>query len=90
MNDQELHTLLEKLHEEINQTDNIADEDRALLTHIDGDIRALLERSEEDDEPSSPLDLRQLEDAIQRYEVTHPTLTITLTRLAAILSNAGI
>lgn len=90
MNDPELRNLLEKLHQEIEQADNLDDKDREMLNHVDADIRALLNRSKDEEEQPFPLNLEQLEEAIQIYQVSHPTLTILLTRLAAILSNAGI
>ncbi len=90
MKDQELHDLLEQLHQEIEQADSIDEKDRELLSHIGADIRTLLDQTQDAEEEPSPLDLSQLEESIQIFEVTHPTLTITLNKLLAILSNAGI
>jgi len=90
MNDPELRNLLEKLHQEIEQADNLDDKDREMLNHVGADIRALLNRSKDEEEQPFPLNLEQIENAIQVYEVSHPSLTILLTRLIAILSNAGI
>ncbi len=90
MNNQELHQLLEQLHQEIEENDNIDEKDRELLGHISRDIRTLLESSDGEREPAFSIDLTRIEETIQLYEVSHPTLTITLNRLLAILSNAGI
>ena len=90
MNDQELHDLLEQLHQEIEEADSIDEKDRGVLTDIGADIRKLLDQTQDAEEEPSPLDLSQLEESIQIFEVTHPTLTDTLNKLLSILSNAGI
>jgi hypothetical protein len=87
MKDQELHKLLEQLHEEIERTQNIDEQGEQLLRDLESDIQHLLDRSETSAHPST---VQRLEDSIRYYEVTHPTLTSTLSKLLAILSNAGI
>jgi hypothetical protein len=90
MDDQELHELLEQLHAEIERSDTIDKEEQQLLQHLEEDIRLLLARSESGENPSEPSMVKRLEEAIDQYEVTHPDLTMSLSKLLAILSNAGI
>ena len=90
MDDPELHEALVKLHQELEQADNLDDESRQQLQHLMGDIRTALDRqppsSEEEDE--SLVD--QLGESIQQYEVSHPGLTAALQHALDILSGAGI
>ena len=90
MAENDLHELLEKLHSQIEQTQTLDQENLGQLRDLESDIRALLERSQNQKlEPQPPL-LAQLEAEISTFEVTHPTLATALSELMAILSNAGI
>jgi polyhydroxyalkanoate synthesis regulator phasin len=90
MDDSELRDTLEKLHQELEQTGELDDESRELLQHLMGDIRTILDR----EEPSSAENYEslgdQLTDAIERYETTHPDLTLAMGHALDILSGAGI
>jgi hypothetical protein len=90
MDEHELRTLLEQLHNEIEKTKSVDEQGRELLRHLDTDIRGLLARSEgERIQPRSSV-IQRLEDSIDHFEVTHPVLTTMLSRMLDILSNAGI
>lgn len=90
MEDNELRKLLEKLHQEIDEIDTLDDKGLELLKELQDDIRDLLERSEHSHEQPAPLMSQRLEESIAHLEMTHPTLTTTLSQLLAVLSNAGI
>ena len=90
MDDSELRDTLEKLHQELEQTENLDDESRQRLQHLMIDIRTILER-----EGSSSIEQYQslgdqLNEAIQRYELSHPSLTAALSHALNILSGIGI
>lgn len=91
MNDDELRKLLEELHQKIETTNSVDEKGRELLNHLSMDIRSLLERTGQD-EPrrATSGEVRRLEESIRHFEVTHPTLTATLSQLLNILNNAGI
>lgn len=88
MDNNELRTMLEQLHGEIEHTESIDEKGRELLRELGDDIRELLARSE--GAQAQPSVLERLEDSISYLEVTHPTLTITLSKILESLSNAGI
>lgn len=88
MDNNELRTMLEQLHGEIEHTESIDEKGRELLRELGDDIRELLARSE--GAQTQPSVLKRLEDSISYLEVTHPTLTITLSKILESLSNAGI
>jgi hypothetical protein len=90
MDEQELRKLLEQLHTEIEHTQSVDDKGRELLQDLGGDIRELLARSGPENMEAHPTVLKRLEDSISYLEVTHPTLTNTLSKLLESLSNAGI
>ncbi len=89
MDDPEFDKLLEQLHQEIEQTGNVSDREKALLQHLSGDIRNLIDRSGSDLKPR-PTTIKRLEESIDLLEAEHPTLTALMARLLTILSNAGI
>lgn len=88
--DKELRKLLQQLHAEIEQTKKVDDKGRELLRHLGKDINELLERTEGRPLKPQPSFRRGLEEAVQHFEVTHPTLTAALSDLLTALSNAGI
>jgi hypothetical protein len=90
MENQEFRALLEKLHQEIEQTESVDEKGLQLLGELETDIRDLLERSHGVTAQPAPTMLQSLEDTIAHMEVTHPTLASALTQLLSVLSNAGI
>ena len=82
--------LLQQLHDEINNTQTVDEKGSELLRDLEGDIRALLERSEEHPLQVHPSIIQRLENALDHYEVTHPELTTLISKLLDSLSNAGI
>ena len=90
MDDQELRELLERLHNDIGQTKSLDEAQKTLLRDLRADIGELLDRSEGDRLLPHPTIVQRLETAIDQVEATHPALNAYLTKLLAILSNAGI
>lgn len=89
MTDQNLRELLEKLRNELERTEATDEAGRERLRHLDADIRALLERSDERMETDEPM-LERLQESIDHFETSHPQLTLMLSQMMTILSNAGI
>jgi len=89
MTDQNLRDLLEQLHEELERTEVQDEASRERLRHLQADIRALRERSGETIESDEPL-LERLQESIDHFETSHPQLTLMLSQMMTILSNAGI
>jgi hypothetical protein len=89
MNDQNLRELLEKLQTEMERTEVTDEAGRERLRHLEADIRALRERSDERIETDEPM-LERLQDSIDHFETSHPQLTLMLSQMMTILSNAGI
>jgi arginyl-tRNA synthetase len=87
MNDQKLRELLEQVHSEIERTESVDERGREILRDLDADIRKLLERSDVQADESM---LKRMQDTIDHLEIEHPTLTMALSEMMTILSNAGI
>ena len=90
MDDQRLRELLQQLRNEIEHTQNVDEKGKTLLRETSADIRGLLERAEGDSSRPHPSTTERLEETIAHLEVTHPDLTLMLSELLSILSNAGI
>ncbi|MGA2490081.1 MAG: DUF4404 family protein [Anaerolineales bacterium] len=90
MEDQELRKLIEQLHAEIQNTHSVDEKGQELLLHLDSDIHKLLNRTGEVIAPVHPSTIRRLEEALDHFEVTHPTLTILLSKVLEAFSNVGI
>jgi hypothetical protein len=89
MNDQDLREQLEKLQNELEQTEVTDEAGRQRLRHLQADIRTLLERSDEEKEADESM-LERFQEAVEHFEETHPALTMTISQMMTILSNAGI
>jgi dsDNA-specific endonuclease/ATPase MutS2 len=90
MENKELDKLLHQLHDEIQKTRSIDDKGSELLRDLDGDIRTLLERSQESPLQLHPSSAQRLELAVTQFEITHPDLTTLISSLLDSLSSAGI
>jgi len=90
MDNKKSRELLQQLHDEINNTECIDEESSDLLRDLDGDIRALLERSEEQQVQVHPSVIQRLGNAIGHFEVTHPELTTLISKVVDSLRNAGV
>jgi hypothetical protein len=90
MDDNNSRKLLQQLHDEINNLQVVDENSSDLLRDIDGDIRALLERSGETPMPVHPTIIGRMEVAVDQFEVTHPELTALISKVLDSLSIAGI
>lgn len=88
MAEKKLTRLLEQLHNELAGTEAVDEKGRELLRALNSEIQNLLERSEQDESDNSLLE--RLQDTIDHFEDTHPTLTSVLSHLLTALNNAGI
>ena len=89
MNDQNLHELLKKIHKELEQTEATDEAERERLRHLEADVRSLLARSHEQTETDESM-LERFEEAVDHFEDSHPQLTMMISQMMTILSNAGI
>ena len=90
MDNKELRKLLDQLHDEIKNTRAVDEKGSELLRDLEGDIRTLLERSEENPIQLHPSIVQRLEGALNHFETTHPDLTMLISKMLDSLSNAGI
>jgi len=90
MDDNELNKLLQQLHDEISNTQDVDEKGSELLRDLEGDINALLERSGENPVQVHPSTVQGLEISVRHFEVSHPDLTMLISKLLDFLSNAGI
>ena len=86
MTNQKIQELLEQLHDEIHKANTLDEKGREMLEHLTADINALLVR---DGKPEDSL-VERLQDSIDHFEIEHPSLTMALSEMMKILSNAGI
>lgn len=86
MNAKKLETLLEQVHAELQKVNQVDPESLRLLQDLEQDVQSLLKKSDVE----TPSILERMQEAVERFEVEHPTLTTLLSEVSAVLSNAGI
>ena len=87
MTNNKIQELLEQLHEEIHKTEALDEKGREMLEHLTSDIKVLLSGGIVKPEESL---VERLQDSIDHFEIEHPNLTMALSEMMKILSNAGI
>lgn len=90
MNDnlcEKLEALHQQIHAELAAVERLDDEQRQALEHLQSDIAAALERCEAEQEPQL---VERLNDAIDQFELSHPSLTAAIGHVMDILSRSGI
>lgn len=90
MANNKFHKLLTQLQKEIKNTQSIDEQGQQLLSDLDENIHALLARSEEYAGESEETFVERLEGALYHFEVTHPTLTVVISKVLDSLSASGI
>lgn len=90
MDTSHLQEMLEKLQSEIKNTQTLDAHQRELLLSLERDIEALLaETGEAKVRPQSSF-LERLTEAQHQFEISHPTLTLTIGHVLDVLSQMGI
>ncbi len=87
MANEERRRVLEEFRNQVAQAETLDEKGRALLMSLDAEIARLTE-DEDAETPDSVLE--QLQESIEHFQDTHPSLTMSLSQLLTALSNAGI
>jgi len=82
-----IRELLEQLRGELEQVSPQDQKGRDLLENITADINSFLQDPNVETDESV---LQRLQDTIDHFNIEHPTLTMALSEIMSILSNAGI
>lgn len=86
MSDKELTRLLQQVHDELEDTGDVSDEQRELMRDLVTDIHRTL--GDDDDEELGVGD--RLNEAVDEFHKTHPTLAFALRRIIDALARMGI
>ena len=86
MSEKELSDLLQEVHVELEDTGKVSEEERRLLAELMTDIRA---RLGDDADTEHGLGER-LGEAVEQFNVSHPTLAFALRRMMDALAKMGI
>lgn len=87
MTTNKIHELLKQLQEELHQINPQDEKGRELLENITTEINSLLQQTDAERDESI---LGRLQDTIDHFNIEHPKLTMALSEIMSILSNAGI
>ena len=89
MSREELRNTLARLHETLNETSDVDDATRELLSSVTADIQRLLVDDESEVDPDNSLSER-ISDMIRDFDAHHPVIGGLLQRLSDGLANIGI
>jgi cob(I)alamin adenosyltransferase len=90
MDAKELRKLIEQLQLEIQQAKIINEKDREMLVQLDSEIHELIGRIEDNEVNIHPATIKRLEDSLNHFEASHPTLTMVISQVLDALSGIGI
>jgi hypothetical protein len=88
--DQQTAKVLKELHLELRRMGPVSASDRELVEQLQDDVKALLVDSSDVSSTVHHSLVGRLQDATQRFEVSHPDLTAVIARVVDALSNLGI
>jgi fructose-1-phosphate kinase PfkB-like protein len=91
--DQEIRQMLSRLHAELEKTQTLDDDERALMVQLMADIQEILKRSSAGEisrDQTNKSFVARLEGSIDLLEVNHPELTAMVQKALETLSIAGI
>lgn len=86
----EIGRLLEELEGQMSAGGQIGESDRAALRELQARIAAVLTGEDADDVGTEQVAAEPIADYIDRFESSHPTLTMTLGRIMDALNKLGI
>lgn len=89
METEKMHQLLKELHVELENAENIDEDSQQLLKNISRDIQKLITNKKPDLKKKNDI-FESLEEAVEQFEGTHPSLTAAINKIAEALSNMGI
>lgn len=87
MKNNRIRELLQQLRDELGRSGSLDEKGRGLLDRLIADIENLLDGSGE--KANEPI-LQRLHESMDHFKLEHPNLTMALSEMMAILSNAGI
>lgn len=88
---QEIREMLIQLHDELERTQTLDENERSMMRHLINDIQEALNRQAGSDQPpAEPTIITRLEKAVSLLEVEHPTLTAAIQKALDTLNVAGI
>lgn len=90
MDQRPLRETLEQLHSQLENTESVDEESRQLLEHLMADVEDLIDRDGEELKPEDHTVIDHLRLSIRKFEVSHPSLTISMGHLLDILCQSGI
>jgi len=85
----QLRESIEHLQEELSSGEPLSSEERARLEAVLGEVSGILEE-EESEESDDGFGFDDLPKLVERFETTHPNLSLVLGRIADALSQLGI
>ena len=90
MNDEAFRNLLKQLHSMLGGATPITEKDRELLEQLSVDIQALLARPGAATRAKHQSITVRLQEAVSRFEVSHPDFTATMAQVSKTLADMGI
>ncbi len=86
--EQKLRQMLEQVHGEIKQIQDVDDKAMELLKGLRDDIEGILEPATEEVTDRYESVTERLDDAVEHFEISHPTLSTVMSRLVDALNAA--
>jgi hypothetical protein len=90
MDEKKLRQLMEKLQEEIKNSQSADRKDQERLAHLDSEIHEFLNRPEGSGGEIHPSIVRRLQENLNHFESSHPMLTALISQVLDALSGTGI
>ena len=90
MDKQEFREQLERLHSQLQHLGSADESEQLLLQQLNSDIQSLLEHKEDYEKRHYDSLSKRLRDTIEKFEASHPSITLLMGQFADALAKIGI
>ncbi|HYV04063.1 MAG TPA: DUF4404 family protein [Blastocatellia bacterium] len=90
MDKRPVYNTLEQLHRELQRIESVDEDQRQILQKLTSDIKKLLEAHDRDEHLVPDRLGERLREAIERFEASHPRVTMLMGQVIDALANIGI
>ena len=90
MDKRPLHNTLEQLQGELQRIESVDEDERKILQKLMSDVKKLLEAPDSDQRLSHASLGEGLREAVERFEASHPRVTMLMGQVIDALANIGI
>jgi type II secretory pathway component PulF len=90
MDNEQFRQTLQQLHAELHNAKSIDESSRQLMLDLRDDLQQIIDKSYNEEYGDLPGLMKRLENAVERFEISHPKLSAAINNVISTFNNLGI